>query len=120
MSDERKRFDCPSCGRDSWLDPKTLQVEHSEPTCEAWQAKQAAAAAPAVGGVVVPFPTPEVVNFDCPECKAPARMHPNEKPIPVEHSLPHCAAWEKIAGKKDDVERYLIKAGVHIHVPNRA
>lgn len=119
MTDERKRFDCPSCGKDSWLDPATLEVEHSQPACPAWQAKQLAACD--VGGVVLPFkaPTPEVVDFECPECKQPARMRPREQPIPVEHSLPHCAAWEKIEGKKDDVERYLIKAGVHLHVPER-
>ena len=118
---ERKKFACPGCGGQSWLDPDTMKIEHSEPHCGAWKAKQAFEGAPAVGGVVLPFkaPTPEVVEFDCPECKQPARMRPREKPIPVEHSLPHCPAWEKIAGKKDDVERYLIKAGVHLHVPSR-
>ncbi len=120
MTAERKKFDCPGCGVASWLDPVTMKIEHEEPTCAAWRAAQQVQPAPALG-VVLAFkaPTPPVVEFDCPECKAPVRMRPLEQPISVEHSIPSCAAWEKIEGKRDDLERYLIKAGAHIHVPNR-
>lgn len=117
---ERKSFPCPSCGVGSSFDPVTLQVEHDEPQCEAWKARQLAplapSSAPAVGGTVTHL-APAVVDFECPECHQAARMFPRDKPIGVEHSLPVCQLWEQITGKKDDVERYLIKAGVHIYAP---
>lgn len=116
---ERKRFDCPSCGADSFLDTETLAVEHAEPQCVAWLRAQQK-----VSGIVgridpaVLAPAAEI-NFDCPECKAPVRMRPLETPISVEHAIPACEAWAKIEGKRDDLERYLIKAGADIHVPER-
>jgi hypothetical protein len=118
-ADAPKRFDCPSCGADSWLDPTTLKVTHAQPTCVAWEkAQREAAAVLRLGKLPEPAPTPFEVHFECPECRAPCLLKPREKPISVQHAIPSCAAWEKIEGKKDDVERFLIKAGVHIHVPD--
>jgi predicted RNA-binding Zn-ribbon protein involved in translation (DUF1610 family) len=130
VSDERKEFDCPKCGGLSFLDPATLRVEHSEPKCEDWLAMEAAMLVPLqlrdghspAQTFREPPPAsavPELVQFACPECKQPARMFPRSQPIGVEHSLPPCKLWQNIHNKKDDVERYLIKAGVHIHVPDR-
>lgn len=143
MTDEkRKRFDCPACGGDSWFLTDTAQVEHSEPKCPKWLAAQAspAAAANALLGVAAVLATaeerhaallaeltpglevvqiPEEVIFNCPDCAADVRMRPRDQPISVAHSLPYCGTWEKIEGKKDDVERFLIKAGVHVLVPER-
>jgi len=120
---ERKKFPCPGCGVDSWLDTDSLKIEHGEPTCEGWRAAQAPQTVGAtITGTGVPFrqkPPPLLVEFDCPECKAPVRMLPREQPIAVQHAIPSCEAWAKVEGKRDDLERYLIKAGVHIYVPNR-
>ncbi len=116
---ERKKFECPSCGVDSWLDPATLEVEHDEPTCDAWKAAQDAPSGVVQVSPAQPSSPPPVVNFECPDCGLPVRMRPLEQPIPVEHAIPHCPSWLKIEGKRDDLERYLIKAAVHIHVPNR-
>lgn len=120
---ERREFDCPQCGSKSWLDPATMAVEHSEPKCPAWlemEARQATTAAvgvphePTSGVHALPD---SVVEFACPECSANVRMYPQRKPLGVEHALPTCKLWQRIEEKKDDLPRYLIKAGVHIHVP---
>jgi len=68
---------------------------------------------------VIQLETPECVEFTCPDCQQSARMWPRAKPMAVQHSIPICKTWQAIEGKKDDVERYLIKAGVHILVPDR-
>ncbi len=116
-----KRFDCPSCGRDSWLDPATLAITHAEPHCEAWKTKQhetiAEGALVRGGNVVLLRPPPSVVDFACPGCNAPARLRPQARPIEVQHSLPSCELWKSIEQKEDAIERFLIKAGVHMHVP---
>lgn len=70
-------------------------------------------------GKVIAMPAPESVEFACPDCGGNAVMWPRSKPMAVQHSIPICKTWQRIEGKKDDVERYLIKAGVHIHVPDR-
>jgi hypothetical protein len=125
MSDEnRRRFDCPGCGGDSWFLTDTAQVEHSEPHCKDWIAAQASPAAAAnallgAAAVLSVAPPPEEVIFNCPACAASVRMRPRDLPISVAHSLPYCESWEQIEGKKDDVERFLIKAGVHVLVPER-
>ncbi len=59
---------------------------------------------------------PEEKHFDCPHCGKDCVMFPKAKPIGVQHSLPTCRQWKLIEGKKDDVERFLIKAGVHLLV----
>jgi hypothetical protein len=71
------------------------------------------------GGKVEAVETPERVEFACPQCNGACVMYPRASPVPVQHSVPTCKAWQEIEGKKDDVERFLIKAGVHIHVPER-
>jgi endogenous inhibitor of DNA gyrase (YacG/DUF329 family) len=117
---EPKKFECPSCGVDTWLYPDTLEVKHDEPACAAWQAAQnAPSGVVRVSEAIAGGALPSNVMFDCPECQQPVRMRPLEQPISVEHSLPPCEAWRKIEGKRDDLERYLIKAGAHIHVPVR-
>lgn len=124
---ELKTFDCPKCGRPSTLDPATLNVEHSDPKCEAWleMERRPAGSLESLAAVLPlrpaagPDDSPPLVEFACPECGKPALLHPLREPMEVQHSLPACALWERIEGKKDDVERYLIKAGVHVHVPER-
>lgn len=58
---------------------------------------------------------PEQVEFKCPQCKASCIFRPSSRG--VQHALPTCRAWQRIEGKKDDVERFLIKAGLHLLVP---
>ena len=60
---------------------------------------------------------PDRVEFACPQCKASCILWPKARPIAVQHALPGCRAWRLIEGKKDDLERFLIKAGVHLLVP---
>ncbi len=60
---------------------------------------------------------PEQVEFPCPSCKRSCLMFPRTKPIAVQHALPTCRSWKLIEGKKDDIERFLIKAGVHLLLP---
>ena len=60
---------------------------------------------------------PDRVDFTCHDCKQPAVMYPLGKPISVMHSLPPCAEWKRIESDMDDLARYLIKCGVHVHVP---
>lgn len=69
------------------------------------------------GEKVEPVETPERVEFPCPHCKASCVMWPRSKPLAVQHSLPTCKGWQRVEGKKDDLERFLIKAGVHLLVP---
>jgi hypothetical protein len=121
----RKEFDCPRCGGTSYLNPDTLEVEHSEPKCSDWLAMEARPPEPP-GAAVIDFAkaradrAPELVEFTCPGCQRPCRMYPRATPIGVQHAIPACEEWQKIEGKKDDVERFLIKAGVHIYVPDPA
>lgn len=60
---------------------------------------------------------PERVDFNCHDCERPCIMYPRSKPIAVMHSVPVCESWQDVEGKKDDLERYLIKCGVHMIVP---
>jgi hypothetical protein len=60
---------------------------------------------------------PERVDFECHHCTRPAVMYPLAKPITVMHSIPACDEWKRIESDKDDLARYLIKCGVHVHVP---
>jgi len=69
------------------------------------------------GGKVEAVETPERVDFKCCDCKRPAVMYPRTQPIAVMHSVPACEEWVRIAMRKDDLARYLIKCGVHVHVP---
>lgn len=61
--------------------------------------------------------TPERVEFNCHHCKGACIMYPRAKPIAVQHAIPACEAWITIEAKKDDLERFLIKCGVHVLVP---
>lgn len=56
--------------------------------------------------------TPERLTFDCPQCGASCIAFPRAKPIAVQHAKPECKLW-----KKGETARFLIKAGVHLHVP---
>lgn len=69
------------------------------------------------GGKVELAETPERVDFKCHHCQRPAVMYPLSKPISVMHSVPACEEWARIAMRKDDLARYLIKCNVHVHVP---
>lgn len=60
---------------------------------------------------------PECVDFDCPHCKGPCVMFPRSKPVAVQHGLPTCKGWQRVEKKKDDLERFLIRAGVHLLIP---
>lgn len=65
-------------------------------------------------------PPPNEVDFACPDCGQPCKLWPNSKPMCVQHAEPAkaCKAWVAIAGRKDDLARFLIKAGMHIHLPS--
>lgn len=56
--------------------------------------------------------TPERVDFDCHSCGRPCVMYPKSKPLAVQHALPDCDEW-----KKKETAAFLIKCGVHMHVP---
>lgn len=56
--------------------------------------------------------TPERLEFNCPQCGASCVAYPRSKPIAVQHAVPECKLW-----KKGETARFLIKAGVHLHVP---
>lgn len=70
------------------------------------------------GGKVQLVEIPERVEFVCHACAVLCVMYPRSKPISVQHGLPTCNDWKRIEGKKDDLERFLIKAGMEVHVPN--
>lgn len=61
--------------------------------------------------------TPERVDFSCFHCEMQCVMYPRAKPISVQHGLPTCKEWSRVELKKDDLERFLIKCGVHVLVP---
>jgi predicted RNA-binding Zn-ribbon protein involved in translation (DUF1610 family) len=69
------------------------------------------------GGKVEEVEIPERVDFACPQCGSACVMYPRNKPMAVQHSLPTCKLWDRVQGKKEDVERFLVKAGVHVLVP---
>jgi hypothetical protein len=71
------------------------------------------------GGLIDAAETPERVDFQCFECSRACVMYPRATPITVQHSMPPCASWRTIEMKADDLARYLIKCGVHVHVPER-
>lgn len=56
--------------------------------------------------------TPERLEFKCPQCGGSCICYPRSKPIAVQHAVPECKLW-----KKGETARFLIKAGVHLHVP---
>ena len=69
------------------------------------------------GKIVEMVDVPAVKHFTCPDCKAQCVMYPRSKPMGVQHSIPTCKTWQQVEGRKDDLERFLIKAGVHLLVP---
>lgn len=69
------------------------------------------------GGKVEPVEIPEQHHFECPECRRDVVMYPRTAPMVVQHSIPTCRAWQRIEQKKDDLERFLIKAGVALLFP---
>jgi len=69
------------------------------------------------GNLIEPAEAPEKVDFKCWHCKRPAVMYPRAQPIAVMHQIPACDEWKRIEKKEDDLARYLIKCGVHVHVP---
>lgn len=60
---------------------------------------------------------PEEAKFVCWSCNGSCRMFPSQRPMSVQHSLPVCAEWLRIVGKHEDIERFLIKSGVELLVP---
>jgi hypothetical protein len=69
------------------------------------------------GGKVEAVEIPERADFTCWYCQNPAVIWPRSKPVAVQHSIPVCTEWQKVEAKKDDLERYVIKCGVHVLVP---
>lgn len=59
---------------------------------------------------------PEQKEFTCPDCGRSCIIYPRHKPVAVVHAEPRrdCRSWRNIEDKKDDLERFLIKAGVHL------
>jgi hypothetical protein len=56
----------------------------------------------------------ETIDFVCPGCKRTARVHPQERPIAVQHSLPECEDFLVIKGNADAVFEYLRIAGINV------
>lgn len=69
------------------------------------------------GGKVELIKAPEEEKFPCWKCGLTCRMFPSQKPMSVQHAMPVCVEWLKIVGKEDDIERFLIKCGVELLVP---
>lgn len=65
------------------------------------------------GGKVELAEQPERVDFACWKCNAPCVLHPRNGNATM-HALPTCEEWTRIESKKEDVERFLIKSGVHM------
>jgi len=64
------------------------------------------------GGKVDTVEIPEQVEFTCPSCGLSCIMFPRSKPLAVQHAKPTCKLWNR-----GETQRFLIKAGVHLHVP---
>lgn len=60
---------------------------------------------------------PASQQFACPDCKGPCVIYPRLKPVGVQHSIPTCRTWQLVSKDKAELGRYLIKAGVHLLVP---
>jgi len=60
--------------------------------------------------------TPETVHFTCPDCKRACVLYPRNKPMGAQHVVPTCKSWQRVEGRKEDLERFLIKAGVDLLV----
>ena len=71
------------------------------------------------GSVSLLRPPPNEVDFACPDCGAPCKLWPNSKPMCAQHAEPSkaCKSWGRIVGQKDDLARFLIKAGLQMHLP---
>lgn len=69
------------------------------------------------GGKVELIKAPAEVKFPCWKCGAGCRMFPSQKPMSVQHSMPVCVAWLQVVAKEDDIERFLIKCGVELLLP---
>ena len=65
------------------------------------------------GGKIDVVELPERVEFECWKCKGWCVMFPRSKNA-TQHSIPVCKEWERIEKKKEDLERFLIKCGVHL------
>lgn len=65
------------------------------------------------GGKVEEYKPPARVDFKCWKCGEPCVLHPNNGNATM-HSLPACDEWARIESKKEDLERFLIKSGVHM------
>lgn len=70
------------------------------------------------GSKIEVIEAPERIDFTCWKCGRPCVTYPRGGSA-TQHSLPTCAEWQKIEAKKDDVERFLIKSGLHISTPPR-
>jgi hypothetical protein len=60
---------------------------------------------------------PELQEFQCWKCHGKCVIYPRAQPMPVQHQIPACDEWKKIEGKKEDIERWLIKSGLELLVP---
>ncbi len=60
---------------------------------------------------------PERQDFQCWRCHGRCVIYPRAAPMAVQHQIPPCDEWRKIEGKKEDIERWLIKSGLELLVP---
>jgi len=67
-------------------------------------------------GLIETVETPEFVHFDCPDCKRRCVLYPRNKPMGAQHVVPTCKSWQQVEAGKEDLERFLIKAGVDVLV----
>lgn len=69
------------------------------------------------GGKIETVEIPERVEFTCWKCRGSCLVFPRAKPAAVQHALPTCTEWRRVAANMEDVERFLIKCGAHLLVP---
>lgn len=71
------------------------------------------------GGKVDLIEAPEEHEFACPVCGRSCKLYPKSKPLAVVHAEPRraCSAWRSIEDRKGDLAQFLIKAGVHLLLP---
>lgn len=67
-------------------------------------------------GIIEKVEAPEFVHFNCPDCGRRCVLYPRNKPMGAQHVVPTCKTWQLVESRKEDLERFLIKAGVDLLV----
>lgn len=69
------------------------------------------------GGKIETVDVPESKEFSCHKCGRSCVIYPRARPVAVQHSIPVCEEWQRIEAKKEDLERFAIKCGVELLLP---